>query len=770
MEQRSDAPAPARAGPSKPAGTHGPVCPTSSATATLHPLGLGEVVLEEGSVLGDWQLRNSTSTIPHCIGELTRSGALRNLEQVAGGHAGEEPHHGLHFSDSDVYKTLEACAWDSFRGLSTEIEGFVERSSLLVAHAQRDDGYVDTWFQGQHPELVWKDLRWGHELYCAGHLLQAAVADGRTGGAALQTVAKKLLEHLLATFSLEDGDGRLVGVCGHPEIETALVEYYRYSGDVRALRLAKRYIELRGQPGVPLPAAGVPGDRRFPLSYFLHHLPVRERTVATGHAVRELYLQAGVVDVAVETNDDHLLAASEAIWEDLYRTKTYVTGSHGSRHRDESIGDAYELPSDRAYAETCAAIASFHWNWRLLLATGRARYAEAMEQVFWNTIAGAVSRNGTEFFYSNTLHLRTGHDAGDEDSPGHRLRWYECPCCPPNLARLMASMQAFLVTRDSSGLQLHMPFSGKVSTLVPAGGAIAVDLRIKSGHPWAGTTEIEVTGCNSAASWQLSVRRPEWAGNRRQRATLNGQPLETSPETSLGTSLESLTGPYLTIDRPWSPGDVVRIDDDMPIRVLRPHWRADAIRGCRAVQRGPLVYCLEAEDLDGEAVIEDVALDTSKPLRLAQNVPEGLEDYVNVAVLASGYRLGDAPVGSLDYEAALESEGEAEGAQAGLGDGAAPESSQATPEVAQLTFVPYFARSNRSLPAMRVWVPAPAPAPEHEHEHEYEHGRERGHGRELAAAPPATSQGGDAPAMATGATGERSANRPGNRSASAEPS
>jgi DUF1680 family protein len=214
-------------------------------------------------------------------------------------------------------------------------------------------------------------------------------------------------------------------VCGHPEIETALVEFYRLTGGSQALELAKRQVDLRGRADVELPSGGPLGDRRFPLSYFLHHLPVRQQTLATGHAVRELYLQAGVVDVAVETGDEELLGASETIWEDLFATKTYVTGAHGSRHRDESIGDAYELPSDRAYAETCAAIASFQWNWRLLLATGRPRYAEAMEIVFWNTIAGAVSRAGTEFFYSNSLQLRTDHAGIDEDSPRHRLSW--CP-------------------------------------------------------------------------------------------------------------------------------------------------------------------------------------------------------------------------------------------------------------------------------------------------------------------------------------------------------
>jgi uncharacterized protein len=671
MEQGQHASVREPTGLPKPTPVEGPVCPTNSAIGNLRPLGLADVTLAECFELGDWQQRNSTRTLPHCIEQLDRSGAVRNFEQVADGRAGKSPHHGLHFSDSDVYKVLEACAWDSLRGRPMEIEEFVESSSPLIARAQREDGYVNSWFQGQRPDLVWKDLRWGHELYCAGHLLQAAVASSRTGGSNLSGTAERLIGHLLRTFSLEEGDGRLVGVCGHPEIETALVEFYRLTGDMRALRLAERQVDLRGRPDVQLPAAGAPGDRRFRLSYFLHHRPVRERATATGHAVRELYLQAGVVDVAVETNDEQLLRASEAIWEDLYGTKTYVTGAHGSRHRDESIGDAYELPSDRAYAETCAGIASFQWNWRLLLATGRARYAEAMERVFWNTIAGAVSREGTEFFYSNTLHLRTGHDGTDEDSPRHRLSWYECPCCPPNLARLMASIQAYLVTSNASGLQVHMPFSGTVSTNVPGGTA---ELRMRSGHPWAGTIEVEVARSPSPASWKLSVRSPEWTDKGRTRVIVNGQPFEGSWADS-----------YVTIDRSWSGGDRLQIISDVPVRVLTPHRRVDSVRGCFAVQRGPLVYCLEGEDLEGGTIMEDVALDASIPLEPVHEVPKGLQGYVSVALLASGERVGGS-------RARLYGEGE--GAQ---GPGT---------EVVPLTLVPYFARSNRPSAAMRVWVPA----------------------------------------------------------------
>ena len=297
-----------------------------------------------------------------------------------------------------------------------------------------------------------------------------------------------------------------------------------------------------------------------------------------------------------------------------------------------------------------------------------ARYADAMERVFWNTVAGAVSRRGTEFFYSNTLHLRTGHDDADEDSPRHRLRWYQCACCPPNLARLLASIQAYLVTRDESGLQVHIPFSGALSTRVPGG---TVDLKMQTGHPWAGTTDIEVTRCSSTERWGLSLRLPDWAGNDRARLSLNGHPIEAS-----------LDGSYVKVARNWAPGDRIEVSTEVPVRVLRPHWRADAIRGSVAVQRGPFVYCVEAEDLKAGTAVEDVVLDAAGPLVPALEVPNELEGYVKVVIRGEGQRV----IGSA-HQLYDES----------------PEhlSTQPVP----LTFVPYFARGNRPSSAMRVWVP-----------------------------------------------------------------
>ena len=532
-------------------------------------------MLAAGSELGSWQRRNRTQTLPHCIEQLHESGAVRNLERVALGGYSDVPHEGMPFSDSDVYKVLEAAAWDSSTAaLSDRTASFVDEASDLIARAQRQDGYLNSRIQGQHPELAWKDLRWGHELYCAGHLLQAAVASSRSGSSTnLLRVSNRLLEHLLTTFSLEDGDGGLVGVCGHPQVETALVEFYRLTGDSRALQLARRQVDLRGRADVALPIVGS-GASRFPLTYFLHHIPVRQRTSAIGHAVRELYFQAGVVDVGVESQDTELLGASERIWEDLFRTKTYVTGAHGScsiAMKRSATRTSYRATGPM---ERPARVASFQWNWRLLLATGRVCDADAMEQVLWNTIAGSVSRQGTEFDHSNTLHLRTGHDGADEDAPVHRLSWYHCACCPPNLARLVASINAYLCTRYLLGSAASDAFQrDSVDDRLRGDG---LDLTVHSGHPWDGTTNVEVKGCTSTEPWELSARLPEGRGAREYRVTVDGLPVQAQWD-----------GSYLKIRRRWSPGDRGEVVHSMRTTVLTPHWKVDAVRGSVAVQRGP---------------------------------------------------------------------------------------------------------------------------------------------------------------------------------------
>jgi DUF1680 family protein len=627
----------------------GPVAPT---TGALTPLGLDAVELAAEGFLGRWQRLTDTATLPHCIANLESSGALGNLRQVADGSGKQFT--GMWFADSDVYKTLEALAWSVGRTGDATLRAFGDDTAAMLAAAQDCDGYLDSFFQLARPENRWRDLRWGHELYCAGHLIQAAVAAARAGtGPTLVEVATRLADLLVRRFG-PDGEP---GICGHPEIETALVELFRLTGEHDYLDLAARMIELRGHGLLANRAEGQDvAERHFDLTYFQDHQPPREADAAIGHAVRQLYLEAGVVDVAVETGDAGLLAASERLWDDLFTTKTYLTGAHGSRHRDESIGDAYELPADRAYAETCAAIASFQWNWRLLLATGRHRYADEMERVLYNGIAVSTGLDGRHFFYANPLHLRDGHDGSDEDAPSGRLPWYRCACCPPNLARLLTSIPGYLATSDASGIQLHQYTPGTVRTA-------QARLRLRCDYPWDGRIRITV---DSTEAWTLALRIPGWCADAS--ATVDGQPV----------AIDAAEG-YLRIHRAWQPGTIVELDLAMPVRVITAHPRVDAVRGCVALARGPIVYCLEQADLDAGLTPDDLQLDLSVP-----PVPRQ-QDVLDVPVVITAR------------------------ARAARGDRALyavlPAPSAEPGEEIEVTAIPYFRWANRSPGAMRVWLP-----------------------------------------------------------------
>ena len=355
---------------------------------------------------------------------------------------------------------LEAVGWETGRAGDGGWSAFVDDTVALLREAQDDDGYLNSWIQGVHPERRWQQLEESHELYCAGHMIQAAVAVARGAGRDdLLDVARRFADLAVERFG---DDGGEPGLDGHPEIETALVELYRHTGEPRYLALAAAMVERRGR--------GLLGHHHFGSQYLQDHAPVREATEPVGHAVRQLYLAAGVTDVYLETGDASLLEAMQELWQRTFAEKTYVTGAHGSRHRDEAFGDPYELPPDRAYGETCAAIASFLWNWRLLLATGDGRYAEEMERALYNAIAVSTSLDGRHFSYSNPLHLRDGHDGSSEDAPSERLPWFRCACCPPNLARLVASLHHYVATRDGEGIQLHLPAAGRIEARRRAAG------------------------------------------------------------------------------------------------------------------------------------------------------------------------------------------------------------------------------------------------------------------------------------------------------------
>ncbi|MDN4475271.1 glycoside hydrolase family 127 protein [Demequina sp. SYSU T00192] len=630
-----------------------PATPSAVAGHDLTPLPVGAVALDPARELGAWQTVNRERTLPHVVERLGSTGVLDNLRRLVG--ESDAPFRGPLFADSDLHKTLEAIAWEAARVPADQPwEPFARAAAVLLARVQREDGYLDSHVQGDAARAPWADMRWGHELYVLGHLVQAAVARERaTGRDDLMAVARRFADLAVAEFG--PSSTRADGLCGHPEVETALVELYRHTGERAYLDTAAAMLDRRG--------AGALGAGPFEPSYFQDHLPVRESHEATGHAVRQLYLAAGMADVAAETGDGTLEAALERLWASAHGTKAYVTGGMGSRHRDESFGDPYELPPDRAYAETCAAIAAFQWDWRMLLASGDARHADAMERVLLNGIAAGVSTDGRRFFYSNPLQLRSGHDGASEDTPSERLDWYGCACCPPNLARLVSSLGAYVATGTEQRARLYLYAAGTVRL-----GATTLDVR--TDYPWDGRVEIDVTGPLE----ELALRVPGWCEDAA---------LEVD-----GVAADAAPDPDGYVRAALAPGGHrIVLTLPMPVDVLAPHPRVDAVRGCVALRRGPVVFCLEQPDLPAGVPLEDVRID----LTVAPRVGPGVRSLrAGATVLAEGVVRSSE---GLPRATALRRSSRPS-APSGM-----------LPGRIALRAIPYARWANRAGGAMRVWIP-----------------------------------------------------------------
>jgi hypothetical protein len=608
------------------------VQPTAAARTRLRPFGVAEVTL--GGGFWDQRVRvNRSLTIPHGLSQLRQAGTLDNLRMAAGApgtYAAGADSVGaiLPFLDSDVYKWLEAVGWSADPALVAAAGEAID----VVTAAQRADGYLNSYVQVVGGGVPYDDLSWGHEFYCVGHLIQAAVAWHRAlGDDRLLRVASRAVEHIHASF----GPERRPGIDGHPGIEMALVELTRVTGDRRHLALAARMLDQRGH-------GTLPGADRFGATYWQDHQPVRSAPVVAGHAVRQLYLDCGAVDVAVELGDDELLEAVRRRWDDLMHTRTYLTGGMGSRHRDEAFGDPYELPPDRAYAETCAAIASVMLAWRLLLATGDPAYADALERAVYNGVLSGISLSGDRFYYTNPLQRRT-HRAADGE--GDRRPWYRCACCPPNLMRLFASWQQYLATHDDTGVQLHQYASAEIA-------AGPTSLSVETDYPWHGRVTVTVRD-TPAQPWTLSMRIPQWCRS----ATL------TSPD---GTEILATGSGTVRRHGRWHPGDTVTLTLDLPIRVTEPDPRIDAVRGCVAFERGPLVYCFESAEAPPRTELEELAWDPSRhPIETRR--PETADPMIGLAVPVTRRR---------------------------------PE-----PQALTAGAIPYFAWANGGAGGMRVWLP-----------------------------------------------------------------
>ncbi|WP_311215142.1 MULTISPECIES: beta-L-arabinofuranosidase domain-containing protein [unclassified Arthrobacter] len=560
-----------------------PVAPLST---LLHPLDVSEARLMETGFWGTRSRINASNTLPHCLGWLERAGWLPNFDLAAQGRlpVGRK---GREFADSEVYKLLEAYCWENANHPSAELENVIVEMTRRISAAQENDGYLNTQFgrPGQHGR--YSDLEWGHELYNYGHLLQAAVARLRSHGEdALVAVARRVANHICETFG-EDG---IQSVCGHPEIELGLLEFARATGNDRYRHQAQLFIDRRGH--------GHLADIEWGRSYFQDDVPVREATVLRGHAVRALYLAAAVVDLAVDTDDKNLLSIMETQWENTVASRTYITGGMGSHHQDEAFGEDYELPSDRAYCESCAGVASVMFSWRLLLATGNSRYADLIERTMFNIVATASADDGRSFFYSNTLHRRSPGEPTDPTiqskraDSSQRSAWFDVACCPNNIARTLASLGSYLATRDGSGIQIHQYADAELEAVLASGNRVKVGMTTR--YPDDGSVFFTVLE-TPTEPWTIAFRIPKWAGSAR--ISVHGKTFESVPG-------------YAQVTKSFTVGDQIHVMLPIEPRAVDGNPRIDAVRGAIALEAGPLVYCLESASLPNGIHVDDFVAET----------------------------------------------------------------------------------------------------------------------------------------------------------------
>ncbi|MCX7523051.1 glycoside hydrolase family 127 protein [Microbacterium sp. STN6] len=642
----------------------GPVSPSRSA---LRPLGPDEIRIT-GGFWGERQELNASTILGHCESWMERIGWIANFDHAADGSIVGR-HAGIEFVDSEIYKLLEAMAWELGRRSDAALERRYQALVARVAAAQEDDGYLHTSF-GRHGQPArYTNLEWGHELYCFGHLIQAAVARLRTGhDDRLVGVARRLADHVYREFGPHGRDA----VCGHPEIEPALAEFARATGEPRYLELARLFVERRGR-----------GMLRTTIQhgheYFLDDMPVREASVLRGHAVRALYLASGALDVAVETGDAQLASAVRRQWANTVHRRTYITGGMGSHHQDEAFGDDYELPPDRAYSETCAGIGSVMLSWRLLLETGESRYADLIERTLLNNVLASPREDGRAFYYANTLHQRTAGTAPDDDALSQRAEssmrapWFEVSCCPTNVARTLASVGLYFATATADAVQLHQYGDYEVRTELEAG---TLGVRVASGYPFEGRVAVTVDEAPDAEVG-LALRVPGWAAGAASVRVNDEAPLPVPG--SLPASGRASTA---LVRRRFAAGDRITLELPMAARITTPDPRVDAVRGTVAIERGPLVLAMESTDLPGGRSVNGLSVD----------IAAGIETTPSGARVRLGRGL--PPVGEeWPY-----------GAPASATAGRAGTRAQ----VDEVDLIPYFHWANRGPSTMRVWLPVDA--------------------------------------------------------------
>ncbi|HHN4453234.1 TPA: glycoside hydrolase family 127 protein [Klebsiella michiganensis] len=608
------------------------------------------------------------------IEEADPSHAIENFRIAAGRQEGE--FYGMVFQDSDVAKWLEAVAWSLCQKPDPGLEKTADEVIELVAAAQCEDGYLNTYFTVKAPEERWTNLAECHELYCAGHMIEAGVAFFQaTGKRRLLDVVCRLADHIDSVFG--PGDNQLHGYPGHPEIELALMRLYDVTQEPRYIALVKYFVEARGtQPHF----YDIEYEKRGKTSYWntygpawmvmdkpysQAHQPISEQPVAIGHAVRFVYLMTGVAHLARLSQDEGKRRDCLRLWKNMARRQLYITGGIGSQSSGEAFSSDYDLPNDTVYAESCASIGLMMFARRMLEMETDSQYADVMERALYNTVLGGMALDGKHFFYVNPLEvhpksLKFNH-IYDHVKPV-RQRWFGCACCPPNIARVLTSLGHYIYTPHDDVLYINLYVGNSVE--IPVGNE-ALRLRISGNYPWQEQVKI-VIDSSSPVNHTLALRLPDWCD--KPQVTLNGAPVT-----------QDVRKGYLHISQLWQEGDTLQLTLPMPVRRIYGNPLVRHQAGQVAVQRGPLVYCLEQAD-NGEQ-LHNLQL----PRDARFSTVEGKGIFARKILLqAPGYK-----------QTAKDAEN-----QALWHYDRAPSSRQ--PQV--LTFIPWFSWANRGEGEMRIWV------------------------------------------------------------------
>jgi uncharacterized protein len=563
------------------------------------------------------------------------------------------------FWDSDVGKWIEAASYAIAHRRDAKIEAQIEAIIDDLEQAQAPDGYLNCWYLGREPDKRWTNLRDNHELYCAGHLLEGAIAYYQaTGRRRLLDIMLRYVDHIANVFG--PGENQKHGYCGHQEIELALVKLYHVTGERKHLDLAAYFINERGrQPHYfDLEAAARGEDPKAfwakTYEYNQSHKPVREQEKVVGHAVRAMYMYTAMADLAADLGDESLKAACERLWEDVTSKRMYVTAGLGPSASNEGFTRDYDLPNDTAYAETCASVALIFWAQRMLNLDCDGKYADILELALFNGALAGLSRDGTHYFYDNKL---------ESDGSHRRWEWHPCPCCTMNVSRLVASVGRYFYSTGEDVLAVHL--YGGNSASVSIGGR-NVRVRETSSYPWSGTIRIAIEP-EAPAEFALKLRIPGWA--REARIRVNGRVVPVDTVVARG---------YADIRRTWSPGDTVELDLPMPVERIysHPNVRADIGRVC--LQRGPLVYCVEEADNKGAAV-DRIRLPRQAQVETGER-PDLFDGVVTVVAEGKEARAEDW-------------------------DGALYRPAPPVSTDQRLTAIPYYLWSNRGAGKMLVWIP-----------------------------------------------------------------